>query len=129
MKRIAILAATGLLAACGEPATEEAVVAEEQVVEAEPALVHAGSYEGTNAEGEAWSSVLASDGTYQDMMGGEVTESGTWTEAGERVCFTPIEGEAVADGEYCYTAGEMAPDGTMDVTNEVGETMTVTKIT
>ena len=106
----------------GDPATDDPMPAATERVAAEG---WAGTYE-FEVDGQKTTAVLMPDGMYSDSVDGEVVESGLWQEdAGGQVCFDPTGDEAPVT---CFTAGERAADGTMVVTPDEGEPLTVKKI-
>lgn len=112
------------LAACGDAAEEsdDPVPTATETVAAES---WTGIYE-FEVDGQTTTSTLLADGTYTDTVDGEVVQSGQWEEnAARKVCFDPA-GDEVAIA--CYAAGEVADDGTMVVTPDEGEPLTVRKI-
>ncbi len=128
MKKIIVMASALALGACSAADTGADEVVEEEVVVAEVSPV-AGTYAGSGEDGESWTSTLAPDGTYEDTINGEVTETGTWTETAGLTCFVVdvAEGEVAEEAE-CFTVGEVAEDGTVVVTNAAGEQSTLTKV-
>lgn len=127
MKKIFAIAAIMALSACGGDADVEDVVVEDvAVVEVSPA---AGTFTGTTEDGTVWTSVLNEDGTYIDTTGGEVTETGSWTDTNGQICFVPDVAEGEEPGPTtCSTMGEIAEDGTVTVTSAEGEEMTIQKV-
>lgn len=112
------------LAACGDAAEEsdDPVPAATETVASEG---WPGTYE-FEVDGRTTTSTLLADGTYTDTVDGEVVQSGQWEEnAAGKVCFDPAGDEAAI---ACYAAGEVADDGTMVVTPDEGEPLTVRKI-
>lgn len=126
MKKIIAVAGAIALAACGSGEAEVEEVVEE--VEEPAVSAVAGTYTGTTEDGTEWTSVLNPDGTYQDTVGDEVVESGTWTDGDGQTCFTETtaEGEEPAEAS-CFTVGEVGEDGSVEITDAEGETMTITK--
>ena len=105
------------LAACGDAAEES----DDPV----PTEGWTGVYE-FETGGQKTTSTLMADGTFTDTVGGEVVQSGQWEERPDgKVCFDPVGDEAAV---ACYAAGEIAPDGTMLVTPDEGEPLTVRRI-
>lgn len=88
----------------------------------------AGTYEVTNSQGAVLQSRLHEDGTYTDTTDGEVVETGTWTEEGNQVCFTPEMQQQAQPQEYCYAISETGESGVFEATSTEGETTTVTKV-
>ena len=121
-------AVTGLafaLAACGGAAEES----DDPMPAATEVVVAADGWAGTyefEIDGKKTTAALMAEGTYSDTVDGEIVESGVWHENAEgQVCFEPIGEQAPAT---CYTAGEMAEDGTLVVTPDEGEPLTVKKV-
>ncbi len=111
------------LAACGDAAEEsdDPVPAATEVA----SEGWTGVYE-FETGGQKTTSTLMADGTFTDRVGGEVVQSGQWEERPDgKVCFDPLGDEAAV---ACYAAGEIAADGTMLVTPDEGEPLTVRKI-
>jgi len=127
MKKIIALAGAFALAACGGAETEEPMEADapEEATEAAPTAEMAGTYSRTDEEGVVRSTTMNEDGTWSSTEDGEPSGSGTWTTDTENgTCFTDADSEEEA---RCFITGELAEDGTMEVTNPDGETYTVTK--
>lgn len=127
MRKLVIVAGVLALAACGG----EAEVAEEEAVEevAEVPAGPVGNYTWDNDDGEAMSAVIAADGTTSiSNAAGEVVDSGTWAlnDAGA-TCFT-MEGMEEGEEPACFTFGEPAEDGTVEITDPEGEVDTVTLV-
>lgn len=129
MKTMIALFGLAALAACsGADNAEDEPAASEEAAVAEAGSTWAGTYQATTEEGQTWTATLNPDGTYRDEMDGEVLESGSWAEVGEQVCFYPeVEAGAEAE-ENCFTAGAEREDGTFEVTDDDGTTVTITKI-
>lgn len=132
MRKIVSVCTILTLAACAQPAEEEAAeadaMADEAVVEEVSALV--GTYEGMTDEGDPWTASINADGTSEVMMDGELVDTSTWRSADDgTTCFTDTmleEGEEAT--EMCYTFGDVGDDGVVEVTNADGEVNTVTKV-
>jgi len=123
-----LAAITGLafaLAACGGAAEES----DDPMPAATEVVVAADGWAGTyefEIDGKKTTAVLMAEGTYSDTVDGEIVESGVWHENSEgQVCFDPIGEQSPAT---CFTAGEMAEDGTFVVTPDEGEPLTVKRI-
>lgn len=131
IKKAFVAAALAGLAACGNPA-EEADNPEPTAVEAAVApgeASYAGTYEVNLPDGTIRTSVLNADGTFADSVDGEVVDTGTWEEtAPDRVCFAHRGPDGSIAPSMCYTAGEMAEDGTFTVTPDDGPELTLKKI-
>jgi hypothetical protein len=129
MKRFILAIATAALAACNqsEPAdapADEATAA--QPVAAPASNATPGTYQVTQADGSTRTTVLGTDHSYTDTVGGEVVEKGSWATVGGKTCFTPSEGEgAVA---MCYSDSPIGEDGTFTATPDEGDPITVKKV-
>jgi len=128
-----LLAFTGILAlaACGG---EDALIGDQiseadEVVQVEEATMEslAGTYVASGEDGDMIST-LNLDGTYIDTANGEIIGEGTWEIVDNKACFSyePAEGEEAQPAE-CFGVGPVAEDGTVVVTAEGGEQMTMTK--
>jgi len=127
MKKLVLAAAlTGALAACGNPAEEsDDPIAPSATETAAAAEGWAGTYE-FEVDGKTTTSALMADGTYTDTVDDEVVESGTWEENAEgQVCFDPTGEDTPVT---CFTAGEVAEDGTFVATPNEGEPLTIRKV-
>lgn len=127
-------AVTGLafaLAACGGAAEEsdDPMPAAPAPAPAPEVVAAADGWAGTyefEIGGKKTTAVLMAEGTYSDTVDGEIVESGVWHENAEgQVCFDPIGEQAPP---ICYTAGERAEDGSLVVTPDDGEPLTVKKV-
>jgi hypothetical protein len=135
MRKLIAIAAAGVLAACGSSDEAEVdsnvpggtEVGMQSPDAASPTSV-AGTYFGTGEGGETWSSTINTDGTYEDRVGGELVETGTWTARGENTCFMQdsVEGDPVTE-ERCFTLGAPDAEGNVIFSNPEGEEMTVRK--
>jgi hypothetical protein len=134
MKKYVVLASALALAACG---SNEAEVAEteiasgqstEEVSEAGTASPLVGSYAGESEDGEAWVSTLNADGTYQDVVAGEVSETGKWTHEGDQLCFNPDAEEGTVSEQTCLTLVNVNPDGSLLMADAEGNEMTVPRL-
>ena len=130
MRKIALLAAPLVLAACGSEPAEEEVIQEDVVVE-EPAPAGvtangspAGTYSSMGDDGNLVVHTLNEDGTYMDASeDGTVLEEGSFAVVDGQICFTS---SAEGAEQACYTESERAPDGSFTVTPLDGEPFTVT---
>lgn len=129
MKKLMLVAACATLAACGGNDTDDTATIDpaEPVVEAEPggpvdpAMADAaGTYEMTATDGTVMMRTVNADGTYTTETSGEVGDSGTVRLDGDAMCYDPDGPEP----EACWTAGEVAEDGSFEVTRG-DQTMTV----
>lgn len=130
MKKLILLASCATLWACAESATEEAAeeVAEESEEAVEDAMMApdggpiAGSYEVTLEDGTVYTTTIADDGTYMQVMADGTTNSGTMMMQDEdTACFDDAADE---EGPICYdsTIGE---DGTWTSTGPEGSATVV----
>ncbi len=62
---------------------------------------------------------IKADGTYTDFTGGEAVGGGSWTSAGERVCFDP-EGDEDHQRQRCWINSEADEAGRFLTTREDG---------
>ena len=124
MKKFALLAGIAALAACSQEAPTNEEVAE-PVAATAPMDSIVGTYEETTPEGKTVTTRINEDGTYTESVDGEVTESGSWTQADGKDCFDP-EGDHTP--QRCFTTTAIAEDGTFTATNDAGESITVKKI-
>ncbi len=133
MRKLALIAAPLVLAACTSQPAEEAPAEEaataEDTEEAAPAMTTAngsmpGIYEVVDAEGTNSTSILNGDGTFEDRTAdGELTAEGTWEVVDGQTCFTTSEEGAEA---ICWTESEPGEDGSFTATADDGTTVTVT---
>ncbi len=134
MKKFVVAASALALAACGgndaevaetEIASGESAEAAEDAV-SENSLV--GSYGGEGEDGETWVSTLNADGSYQDIVGGEVSESGSWTHEGDQLCFNPDVEEGTISEQTCLTLVSVNPDGSLVMSDAEGSEMIVPRL-
>jgi hypothetical protein len=134
MKKFVVLAGAFALAACG---SNDAEVAETEIAsgdatetsaESETASPLVGSYGGEGEDGEAWTSTLNADGTYQDAVAGTVTESGSWTHDNDQLCFNPDVEEGTESEQTCLTLVSVNPDGSLLMADIDGNEMTVPRL-
>ena len=132
MKKFVAIAGALALSACGggdEAAVDTAATdttTEVADVATDSALV--GAYGGTGEDGQAWTSTINADGSYVDTVGGEVTETGGWTETGDQVCFDPEVMEGETANQTCMTLVNVNDDGSLALLSAEGEEMTVQKL-
>lgn len=132
MKKLIAVAGALVLAACGGgddaavDATEDAPAAEAAPTATDSPLV--GTYGGTTEGGDPWTSTINADGTYEDTVAGEVTETGTWTHVDDEICFE----QAVMEGETadvtCMALLDVSEDGTLHLRDPDGNEMNVPKL-
>jgi len=134
MKKLVVLAGALVLAACG---SNEAEVAETEIASGEAAEAGGdagdvsplvGSYGGESEDGQAWVSSLNADGTYQDVVGGEVSETGTWTHEDSQLCFNPNVEEGTVSEQTCLTLVNVNEDGSLLMSDAEGNEMTVPRL-
>ena len=124
MKRLIAVAGMAALAACSQPATEEAEEAAPMEEAAAPATGGPGTFEVTYADGSVGTLVSAEDGTFTFTLG-EETGTGTVTETDGKICFDP---DAEDMETNCWTTGEVAEDGSWSSTSDDGEVVTVRRV-
>lgn len=127
MKKLAIIAGLGLLAACSEPppsepAAEETVAAPEAPAATTANGSAAGTYTVVTADGTTATSVLNADGTYADTAADGTVAEGTWAVVDGKTCFTGKEEGAKPE---CWTESAPGEDGSFTATSDSGETVTV----
>ena len=138
MKKLMMVAAVAMLAACSqaeeEPAAEVAEAAPEPVeVMAADGQPAPGKYRVTTSEGEVFNEELSPDGTYVQMDDdGNVVETGTWEQKSpEEYCYTVDEqyrDEGDTGEQQCNSEG-IGEDGVWTSTNPEGNTATVERVT
>ncbi|MEO5707002.1 MAG: hypothetical protein ABIT10_06190 [Alteraurantiacibacter sp.] len=133
MKRLLVLAGALALAACGndagdgEPAPVDSAPTSPTTV---PSPL-AGTYGATGADGAPWTTMLEADGRYRNTVAGELTESGTWAQTGDQLCFTPTPqpGDSSSAGrQTCQTLLNVNDDGSLVVRDESGQETTAPRI-
>ncbi|OJW75630.1 MAG: hypothetical protein BGO57_06120 [Sphingomonadales bacterium 63-6] len=123
MRKIALLSAALILAACSGSESESQKAAPETPKTPEEAAM--GTFEVTNADGSKMTSVVSSDRSYTDAIRGEVVEWGTWEIKDGKTCFTPqTEGKK----PNCYTSGTPAEDGSYTATPDEGDPVKIRKL-
>lgn len=123
MRKIALLGAALILAACSGSESESQKAAPETPKTPEEAAM--GTFEVTNADGSKMTSVVSSDRSYTDAIRGEVVEWGTWEIKDGKTCFTPqTEGKK----PNCYTSGKPAEDGSYTATPDEGDPVKIRKL-
>lgn len=127
MRKLFVLAGAVSLAACGTADTGEAET-ETEVAEAE-APVEAASFNETNwtftRDGADFIESIDASGNYIANVGDEHSDHGTYEFLDGKHCFT----SAMTDeGQVCWTApATVAVGETVEVVNDAGETLTVTR--
>ncbi|MES2698846.1 MAG: hypothetical protein V4647_04475 [Pseudomonadota bacterium] len=134
MKRVFVLAGALALAACGN----DSGAAESAAVEVAPSAAAtvptslAGTYGATGSDGAPWTTMLGADGRYRNTVAGELTESGTWAQTGDQLCFTvtPQPGDSASAGrQTCQTLLNVNDDGSLVVRDASGQETTAPRIT
>ena len=120
MKKLIAVAAIAGLAACAEPATEEATE-EVAVEEAAPAVGGPGTYEVTWSDGAVSTMTTKEDGTWSATRGNE-SATGTVEDVDGKACF---DTDGDDEGAMCWTASEPAEDGSWTSTSDDGQVVTV----
>lgn len=131
MKKLIAAAGALALAACGGSddavdATEDAPAAEVAATATDSPLV--GTYGGTTEDGKPWTSTINADGTYEDTVSGEVTETGTWTHVDDEICFDQAVMEGEAADVTCMALLDVSEDGTLHLRDPDGNEMYVPKL-
>lgn len=133
MKRVFVLAGALALAACGN----DSGAAESAAVEVPPTAATTvpstlvGTFGATGADGAPWTTVLGADGRYRNTVAGELTESGTWAQTGDQLCFTPTPqpgNSGNADQQTCQTLLNVNDDGSLVVRDAAGQETTAPRI-
>ena len=127
MKKLAMIAACGLLAACGAkkdeatPAPSEAASASASEAPVAAYTPAPGNYDYTEADGTQGMTSLIKDGSYVERnTAGKVFEKGKWAMADGQICFTPEKGEV-----RCFGLSTPGADGSFTATNAKGEIVQV----
>jgi hypothetical protein len=130
MKTYIALAAALALASCGsgDEAVGSADGQGETPAAAAPDSPLIGTYGSTDMDGNSWTSAMNADGTYQDTMNGEVTETGTWTHLDDQVCFTPAPIDGATADATCLTLINVNDDGSLLMSDGTGAETTVPRI-
>ncbi len=127
MKKLIVLVATVALAACGGDSDEvdqaDASRGGAVVTDTASADQMAGTYEITMPDGSVTMQQVNADGSYVDTVDGQQTETGTWRQQGEQLCYDPEGPET----EQCHIGSEPGADGRFTVETEAGTT-TVRKV-
>ncbi|MXO59562.1 hypothetical protein GRI89_08410 [Altererythrobacter salegens] len=116
MKKIAMIAGLGLLAACSqsEPAPEPTETAKAPM----PGAEWVGTYTEAGDNGATVTTVISADGSYTEGDGAEMNEAGKWSMDGENVCFDP-DGDGADQQKRCYSVTKPDESGKFTAT-EVG---------
>jgi hypothetical protein len=128
MKKLILAAAFFTLAGCNGTATDEAAAPEEVAVEqVDPGAdagfeaVAPGNYEVVHADGSIDQLTVLPGMTWAMVFSDDEAAGGTIFAQGGKNCFV-TEG---VEGHQCFEGSEPADDGSMKVTAEDGEVMTV----
>ncbi len=132
MKKLITLTGALILAACsgGDNTAVEAAeytsADETAATKTDSPLV--GTYGAITEDGDPWTSRINADGTYEDTVAGEVTETGTWTHVDDEICFE----QAVTAGETaditCLALLDVSADGALHLRDPDGNEMNVPKL-
>lgn len=122
MKKLVIAASVLALAACAEPATDDAAPAVEEAA-APAANEGPGTFEVTYADGSVGSVTTTAEGTFTATLGDQ-TAAGTVTQADGKICFD-AEGDDPEQPTRCWTNSEIGADGSWTSTADDGEVVTV----
>ncbi len=131
MRNIIAMASACALVACGSAEADVEPVDATAGTEVETAFVDSplvGTYGGTTEDDEPWTSTINADGTYEDSVAGEVTETGTWSHTDDEICFNPAVMEGETAEQTCMTLLEVNDDGSLHMRGPDGSEMTVPKL-
>lgn len=131
MKRLVVLACAFALAACGSDASDGGSAEAAPRPSATPATVPAelvGTYGAQGTDGQEWTTTLGADGTYRNTIGGQVTESGTWSRTGDAICFTPSPAAGDSATQTCQTLLNVNEDGSLVVRDAGGQETTAPRL-
>ena len=128
MKKLALIAAISLLAACSQKSEEKKEVAAEPAAETAPAPAadsgtQPGTYDVKMADGTMASTVINADGTYADMdPTGKTVKKGKFAHKDGKDCFDP-DGDEMG---MCWAVTKPGADGSFTATADDGTVVTVT---
>ena len=128
MKKIVLLAALSMLAACSQKTEEKKETPAEPVAEAAPAPAAEsgtapGTYDVKMADGTMGTTTINADGTYVDIdPTGKTVKKGKFAHKDGKDCFDPDGDEA----EACWALSPVAADGSFTATAPDGTAVTVT---
>ena len=127
MKKIVLLAALSMLAACSQKTEEKKETPTEPVAEAAPAPAAEsgtapGTYDVKMADGTMGTTTINADGTYVDTDAKGKQVKGLYATHDGKDCFDP-EGDEMG---MCWAKTEPAPDGSFTATADDGTVVTVT---
>lgn len=136
MRKIVLVVGALALAGCEAEtdvadADAEADTATEEMAEVDPAV---GAYRWTEDDGTEVTGYLNADGSAYTEVNGERNDPIRWARnEDDQVCVmweagVDDDGEEYEAGSDCMTFGEVAEDGTLEITNEDGTVETVVKV-
>ena len=127
MKKIILLAALSMLAACSQKTEEKKETPAEPVAEAAPAPAAdsgttPGTYDVKMADGTMGTTTINADGTYVDTDAKGKQVKGLYATHDGKDCFDP-EGDEMG---MCWAVSKPAADGSFTATADDGTVVTVT---
>ena len=127
MKKIVLLAALSMLAACSQKTEEKKETPAEPVAEAAPAPAAdsgtaPGTYDVKMADGTMGTTTINADGTYVDTDAKGKQVKGFYATHDGKDCFDP-EGDEMG---MCWAVSKPAADGSFTATADDGTIVTVT---
>ena len=127
MKKIVLLAALSMLAACSQKTEEKKEVAAEPAAKAAPAPAsdsgtQPGTYDVKMADGSMATTTINADGTYVDTDPKGKQIKGLYATHDGKDCFDP-EGDAMG---MCWAVTKPGADGSFTATADDGTVVTVT---
>ena len=127
MKKIILLAALSMLAACSQKTEEKKETPAEPVAEAAPAPAAdsgtaPGTYDVKMADGTMGTTTINADGTYVDTDAKGKQVKGLFATHDGKDCFDP-EGDEMG---MCWAVSKPAADGSFTATADDGTVVTVT---
>ncbi|MDZ4306627.1 hypothetical protein [Allopontixanthobacter sp.] len=131
MRKILMLSAIAVLAACSPAETTDEAEAPAEVVEAPVAVTaadggpSAGTYKITSADGKVTMEEVRADGTYTSTTEGEAPKTGTWEQKSPETYCTTEDAEGAVQKCHTETVGE---DGVWTSTDPEGEVVTVERV-
>lgn len=127
MKKIVLIAALSMLAACSQKTEEKKEVAAEPAAEATPAPAansgtQPGTYDVKMADGSMATTTINADGTYVDTDPKGKQVKGLYASHDGKDCFDP-EGDEMG---MCWAVTKPGADGSFTATADDGTVVTVT---
>ena len=127
MRKIALIAALSMLAACSQKTEEKKETPAEPVAEAAPAPAAdsgtaPGTYDVKMADGTMGTTTINADGTYVDTDAKGKQVKGLFATHDGKDCFDP-EGDEMG---MCWAVSKPAADGSFTATADDGTVVTVT---